>query len=109
MTKERARKFLIASTVVLCLVGLGGLALAVTSLFLFDAPGSEKNPAVILLFVCALTLPVTSLLSILVPWVFFARKRYRAACVLTLVPILNLAGGAGALIWLQIFNGGQFS
>ena len=109
MTKERARKFLIATTVVLCLVGLGGLALAVTSLFLFDAPGSEKNPATILLFVCALTLPVTSILSIAVPWIFYARKHYRAACLLALAPVLNLAGGAGALIWLEIFNGGRFS
>ena len=109
MTQKRARKFLIVSTAVLCLVGFGGLALAFTSVFLFDAPGSEKNPATILLFVCALTLPVTSILSIAVPWIVYARKHYRAACLLAFVPVLNLAGGAGALIWLEIFNGGRFS
>ena len=109
MTKERTCMFLRVTTAVLCLVGFGGLVLALTSFFLFDAPGSEKNPATILLFVCALTLPVTSMLSIAVPWICYARKHYRAACLIAFVPVLNLAGGAGALIWLEIFNGGRFN
>lgn len=109
MQKNAARRCLIVTTVLFSLGGLIGILPAMTSFFLFDAPGSEKNPATILLFICALTFPIICALSIAAAWTTFAMKRFQAACWLSLLPSLNLVGGVAALIWLEIFNGGQLS
>jgi hypothetical protein len=91
------------------LAGLLGLLPALTSIFLFDAPGSEKNPATILLFCAALTLPIACLISIILSWTLYARKHFAGACYTSFLPAVNLVCGAAALLWLELFNGGQFS
>lgn len=109
MEKPRTRKILIWATTVLSLGTLVGLPLALTSVFLFDAPGSEKNPATIMLFVSALTAPVVSVLAIVLAWILYATNRLKAACWITLLPLVNLVGGGVALAWLEIFNSGRLS
>jgi hypothetical protein len=109
MTQKSARRYLIISTIVVGLIGAPGVLLALTSFFLFDAPGSEKNPATILLFFSALTLPLVCLLSIVLSWILYARQKFTVACFVAFVPIVNVVCGAGALIWLELFNGGRLS
>lgn len=109
MEKPRAKKVLIVATVILSLGTIVSLPLALTSVFLFDAPGSEKNPATIALFWSALTAPVGGILAIALAWIFYATDRLKAACCFTLLPLANLAGGGIALLWLELFNGGRFS
>jgi O-antigen/teichoic acid export membrane protein len=109
MSQKSARRCLIITTVVFGLAGVLGLLPALTSVFLFDAPGSEKNPATIVLFFSALTLPIACLISIVLSWVFYARERFRSACYISFLPVVNLLCGAAALIWLELFNAGQFS
>ncbi|MDQ6765990.1 MAG: hypothetical protein M3Z22_07825, partial [Verrucomicrobiota bacterium] len=82
---------------------------ALTSVFLFDAPGSEKNPATIVLFWSALSFPLACLLSVVSSWILYQCDRFTAAGWAALVPILNVAGGGAALLWLELFNGGRFS
>ena len=84
--------------------GLFGIVPAITSVFLFDSPGSEKNPATIILFANALTFPLACLTSIVASWVLYVVKRYTLAFVLALLPLVNVVMGAGALVWLQLFN-----
>ena len=55
-------------TIVFGVAGLLGLLPALTSVFLFDAPGSEKNPVTILLFCAAITFPIVCLISIILSW-----------------------------------------
>lgn len=86
-----------------------GVFLAFTSLFLFDAPGSEKNPATIVLFFSAVTLPVACLASIALSWILYLRRRFTGARVISMLPLLNLLTGALALIYLELFCGGRFS
>jgi hypothetical protein len=104
-----ARTFLLVSTIFFVCGGALGLLPALTSFFLFDAPGSEKNPATILLFWSALTFPLVCVLSLAAAWILYARKHFAVACWVSLLPLVNLCGGAGALLWLQLFNNGQFS
>ena len=107
--QKPAHTCLIIATIVFSLGGLLGLLPAMTSFFLFDAPGSEKNPATIVVFFSALTLPVVCFVSIGTSWVLYARKHFVVACCIAFLPIVNLACGASALIWLEIFNGGRFN
>jgi hypothetical protein len=109
MRQKTARTCLIVATILFSLVGLLGILPALTSFFIFDAPGSEKNPATIVLFFSALTLPIVCLLSIATAWVIYARKHFAAACCIALIPVVNLISGGAALLWLEIFNGGHFS
>ena len=109
LQQKTARTFLIVSTILFSLGGILGLLPALTSFFLFDAPGSENNPATILLFCCALTLPVVCLLALLAAWILYRRKNYRIACGISLLPLLNITGAVAALLWLELFNGGQFN
>jgi hypothetical protein len=109
MTQKSARKCLIISTVVFGLAGLLGLLPALTSFFLFDAPGSEKNPATILLFFSAATLPIVCLVSIILSWILYRRKKFTLGCYISFLPAINLLCGAAALLWLELFNNGQLS
>lgn len=79
------------------------------SFMMFDAPGSEENPTTILLFLSVLTFPVVCGISIGLAWILYARKKFKAACTISFLPVLNLLCGAAALIWLQIFNDGRFA
>ena len=109
MSQKRTRTFLIIATVIFSLGGLLGVLPAITSVFLFDAPGSESNAATVVLFVNALTFPLACLVSVVASWVLYAVKRYTLACVLALLPLVNVIFGGGALLWLQVFNDGRFS
>jgi hypothetical protein len=77
--------------------------------FLFDSPGSEKNPATIILFANALTFPLACLTSVVASWILYASKRYTLAVGLAFLPLVNVIMGAGALVWLELFNDGRFS
>jgi hypothetical protein len=109
LPQKRTRTFLIVTTVIFSLGGLLGILPAITSVFLFDSPGSEKNPATIILFANALTFPLACLTSVVVSWVLYAAKRYTLAVVLAFLPLVNVIMGAGALVWLELFNDGRFS
>ena len=109
MSQKQARKFLIITTIVFGVAGLLGLLPALTSFFLFDAPGSEKNPATVVLFCAALTFPIVCLISIILSWILYARKHFAVACYTSFLPAVNIVCGGTALIWLELFNGGQFS
>ena len=109
MTQKSARRCLIISTIVFGLTTLPGVPLALTSFFLFDAPGSEKNPATIVLFWSALTLPVACFGWVALSWILYAKQKFAAATWISFLPAINLLCGGGALIWLQIYNGGRFS
>ena len=109
MTQNPPRTFLIVTTILFGGGALVGTFPALFSFFLFDAPGSETNPATILLFCSALSFPVVCLASIALSWILYTRKRWRAACWAAFLPGLNLLAGAAALLFLEFFNGGRLN
>ncbi len=109
MTQKPTRTCLIIATVLFSLGGLVGLLPALTSFFLFDAPGSDKNPATILLFCSAVTFPLLCLVSVVLSWILYARERFTASCWIAFLPVVNVVAGTLALLWLELFNNGLLS
>ena len=97
MTQKKAvRTWLILTTVFFCIAGLLSLVPVMMSPMIFDAPGSERNPAAIVLFVCIISFPVICIVSIPLSWVCYKRERFRAARLVSLAPLVNFAVGAFA-------------
>lgn len=109
MTNTHARTWLIITTILLLAGGAFGIVLAMSSFFLFDAPGSDKNPATILLFISALTSPVMCGLALVSSWIAYGLKFFRTAVCLAFAPVLNIIGGGVALLWLEMANGGRLN
>ncbi len=103
------RTYLIVTTIVFGLAGVVGIFPALTSFFLFDAPGSTENPGTIALFVSALSFPLVCVVSVAASWILYWMERFTAARWLALLPIVNILTGSAALFWLQVFNGGLLS
>ena len=106
---QRTRRFLVVTTIASVLGAVLGLIPALTSFFLFDAPGSEKNPATIALFVSALSLPLTCVVAIALSWILYRLGHHAIARWSSLLPLLNLLTGGLALIYLQLLCNGRFA
>jgi hypothetical protein len=90
MARHRVFIFLLATSQLAAVAGLLGVAPALYSVMLFDAPGSERNPAVVALFWSVLTFPVVCFLSVGLAWLAYACKWSRTACVVALLPLVNV-------------------
>ena len=66
---------LIVASVVFTLAVTPGVWAAMMSVMLFDAPGSEHNPAVLAFFYTIVSFPILCILS-LASWIFYAFKLY---------------------------------
>lgn len=85
-----------------------GAFMALMSPMIFDAPGSEENPPVILLFSSIVSFPLLCIVGVALGWIAIARRRDRGALWFSLLPLLPIVAGVVAIIWLQMSNGGQF-
>jgi hypothetical protein len=106
LSRTQTRRWLILASIALSLGVLLGLPIAFGSLFLFDAPGSENNPAVWVLFWSALTFPLACLVSLGVGWVLYALKWFTSCCCISLLPAVNVICVGAAMFWLSAFNHG---
>ena len=89
-------------------VVIGGF-MAMMSVMMFDAPGSEHNPAVILLFCSMVAFPLACIVAVILGWTAIGRHRDRGALWLSLLPLVPIATAVTAVIWLQIASNGQFA
>jgi hypothetical protein len=86
-----------------------GAFMALMSVMMFDAPGSERNPAVILLFSSVVAFPLACIVGVILGWIAIGRQRDRGAMWFSLLPLVPIASAVAAMIWLQIASGGQFA
>jgi hypothetical protein len=98
---------IIESILALPATALGGM-MAVMSPMMFDAPGSNTNPPVILLFFSTLSFPLVCLVSVILAWVAFGWRKNRGAFWLSLMPLLPVLSALIAIVWLQLRSGGSF-
>jgi hypothetical protein len=89
----------IVASVVWGVLFFAGLFMAMMSPMMFDAPGSEKNGHVIVMFVSVLAFPILCLVSILATWLTwrFTRDAVIAGrrllpLVAALLPVLSIIG-----------------
>jgi hypothetical protein len=109
MQGKTTKVVLIVTTVLWLLAGLLGSVLAMFSVMMFDAPGSENNPGTIALFFSTSTFPLVCLLSIASSWILYRRQRFTIACWLACLPLLNVIADVAAIVWLEVYCGGQFA
>lgn len=110
MSPKGALIWLCASSAVLGIVAFGGTFVAAFAVMMFDAPGSENNPATIALFTSLCGLPIVSGTTVVFSWILYVSQRYRAACAITIVlPLLNALAIAAALAYISIVQDGKFA
>ena len=107
--RRPVRTWLIIETILSIPGIVVGAFVAAMSVMMFDAPGSNENPALILLFCSIAGLPVSLFAGVVLAWIALAMKRDRAALWLSLLPLLPLLTGVVALLWLQFGYGGNFA
>jgi len=89
-----------------------GIFVAMPSLFLFDAPGSERSLLVAALFWSLVSFPVSltagGLLGLILSW-STSPRRFALAKAAVCVPFGNIILGAAAVGLLQLLCQGSFS
>ncbi|HEX8974648.1 MAG TPA: hypothetical protein VF817_04140 [Patescibacteria group bacterium] len=63
---------------------------ALMSPMAFDAPGSEKNPAVWIFFVSVITYPLVGTLSLIFTIISYKKQEYDKALIVSLIPMIFL-------------------
>ena len=84
------RVLLIVVTVLYVLSLLPAGMLVITSPMIFDA---GESPKLWTIFGLVVGYPVLVLLTLVVAWVLFVKKKYRAALIVSLLPILEVVAG----------------
>jgi uncharacterized protein len=101
MRRIWAALFLIVTSVVFAVAGCVGIPLALLSCMAFDAPGSTANPLAWLLFLTIGSFPFVCLGSIILGWTCYYGRRDRYACLVALLPLVNVL-----IISLMLYAGG---
>ena len=87
---KRAPTFLIIGTIGGGVLGVLSLGAVLASFFMFDAPGSEKNPY-LLTMACSIWLfPVTCAVAIVAGWIAYRMKQLELARLVFLFPVADV-------------------
>ena len=100
---------LLAASLLYGVLGALSLVPAAFSVTMFDAPGSEKNPATRLLFWSIFTVPLACLLAIVLAWLLYLAWASAAANVFVHLPLVNIVSILLGVIWLKRVYGGRFN
>jgi ABC-type sulfate transport system permease subunit len=104
--KAHGMAFRIVLTSLWVIAGLVSALFAVTSVFMFDAPGAASNPITIALFFAVILLPILWFVGAALPWAF---QRRPFGKWLFLLPLVDLAAIGSLIAALEGFCGGQFA
>lgn len=90
-SRKRAGISLVVVTILMAVLFVASLLPAMMSPMITDSMGSGGNDSGIwLAFGSAASLPIVILGSIVLSWVLFLFKRYRAALLINLLPVVNV-------------------
>jgi hypothetical protein len=106
---KRARTFVIIGTVIHVALAALSLVAALTTLFMFDAPGSEKNPYLLTMVWSIWLFPVACAIAIIVGWIAYFLKSLTLARLVFLLPIVNIIVGAIGFVLLSKICHGDFA
>ncbi len=82
---------LLFNTVLFSLAFLPATALAFFSPMVFDAPGSDQDPGIVLYFWSILTFPVVVLITLSSSWLLYRQGYYWWAASISFLPWINTA------------------
>jgi len=69
---------------------------------MFDAPGSENDPRVWGMALSVASFPCLTAISVTGSWFLFALKRYRAAVIISFIPLLSVCILVGGFVYASI-------
>ena len=92
------------------IIGFLAIPMALMSVMMFDAPGSENNNYVWMAFWSMVALPFTCLISVACSS-YIARhsQNYKKALLIALLPCIVIAVIILSFVLIQIYCGGSFS
>ncbi|HEY4312372.1 MAG TPA: hypothetical protein VGN12_23185 [Pirellulales bacterium] len=102
MDQKTALIVALCATFIWLPLGLAGMVPAAFSGFMFDAPGSEKNIALIILAISLITFPVVCAAAVIASWAALWSKAFRGACWCASIPLTNIATAAVAFAWVVL-------
>lgn len=106
---NKTQVYLVTASTIVGGLGLLSVMPALLSVMMFDAPGSQENPATNLLFWSVFLFPLTCVVSVACAWGLYAAKVRRWAILVTGLPMINVLLGVIAIVWLELAYGGKFN
>ncbi len=99
MNKRTAKLLLIISQVVYVMFLAAWLIFAMVMIMMFDAPGSEENAGLVLLYVLIWMYPLGLLVGAVGSWIAYRKERIQRAILLNTIPLLWVLPIAGIVIY----------
>lgn len=96
------------ATVIWLPASLAALTMAMFSVFLFDAPGSTEQLGTVTLALSVIAFAPTCWLAIALSWLMIAFRWCVASLACMALPLIPLAVGAIAWIWIEVVQHGSF-
>lgn len=104
------KKLILFINIIFIIIGLLSIPLALTSVMIFDAPGSENNTYLWVAFWSAVALPFTCAGSVITSSLVAKNPlNYKKALWISLTPCIVLAIFIGSMTMIQIYCNGNFS
>lgn len=95
--------------IIFILLLLPAAGVAMMSIMMFDAPGSESNKLTIFTATSLFTFPVTIIIVQIISWIFFASGNYKVAFWTALLPIIHIILIILGFVLIEILQGGKFT
>src|SRR5476649_1057674 len=104
------KTFALLMSILFAILGVVSIALALTSVMLFDSPGSENNTYLWVVFWAAISSPFACFGSVIASrWIAHKSQNYQRATAVFLVPCIVFAVMVISLVLIQIYCNGNFS
>lgn len=108
MNQTLSKTIVYGSMLAWTLLGLACAVPAMFSVMMFDAPGSTSSPATVALVAALMSFPFICALTVGNVWhanrTGDVSAAYRWACL----PLVNLAVGGAATLWIMLMQAGKF-
>ncbi|HBR54194.1 MAG TPA: hypothetical protein DEA82_08385 [Flavobacteriaceae bacterium] len=101
--------YLIIISIVWFLSLFPALFLAMFSPMMFDAPGASDSTLTIAMVTAIVTYPIAVVLMLILSWVFFAKRKHKAAIASSLIPALWILINIVLWVSIEIFCDGSFT
>ena len=88
---------------------MAATVLAMFSIMLFDAPGATQALGTVTLAMAIWTFPPSCWLAIVLSWALFALRNSQASLIAMALPLLPIALGVFAWIWINVMQRGQLA
>lgn len=104
--RVKTRYILITANIIFGILFIGSILPVMISPMMFDSPGSENYFTTWLLFLGVVTFPISCILSFIIPWILYKKKKYNAAVFWSFLPSMNILLVAGTWTYLSVFCSG---